>query len=185
MGIKLHFLLGKQSPLFTVHSGQLRICPQLSSPCPPTHLSPALGQRGLHFPESPATWSQTAWPMRVTGGRLKGLARNQVPSELSPTEAVLLWTSSSLCTAPASVVPALARSSHKCRNSWQRGLTHRFLQLNFLKSRSSLLLLLSSGLPVGPHLSHCNQVHFLVSDTLRAKDLQGFLFWLLFYSASI
>ena len=38
MGIKLHLLLGKQSPLFTVCSGQLQIYPQLYFPCSPTHL---------------------------------------------------------------------------------------------------------------------------------------------------
>ena len=81
--------------------------------------------------------------------------------------------------------PSSGQEFSQVSNSCQRGLTHCFLQLNFLKSRSSLLPLLSSGLLAGLHLSQCNQVHVPVSNTLRAKDLQGFLFLLLFYSASI
>ena len=118
-------------------------------------------------------------------GRLKGTERNHVLPKSSPAEAVLPCGSSSLCTAPASVVPAAARSPHNCPKSYQRPLAHCFLQLHFLDRRSSLLLLLTSGLFPGPHLvpplSQCNQ--FPVSIPLSVKDLQGFLFLLLFYSS--
>lgn len=118
-------------------------------------------------------------------GRLKGSERKHVLPESSPAEAVLPRGSSSVCTAPASVVPAAARSHHNCPKSCQRPLAHCFLELHFLNRRSSLLLLLSFGLFPGPHLapsfSQCNQ--FPVSIPFSVKDLQGFPFLLLFYSS--
>lgn len=55
MGIKLHLLLGKQSPLFTVQCSQLQICPQLYFPCPlPTYPQPWVREDYI---------SQTALPL--------------------------------------------------------------------------------------------------------------------------
>ena len=70
MGIKLHLLWGKKSPLLRVHGDQLQICPRLSSAPPPPHCPlPRPCARGDYISQTPLPLTPRLLDQWVTGGR--------------------------------------------------------------------------------------------------------------------